>query len=150
AEAALERALEYAQQAGAVREAALVRGRRCVFAVRALPATEAISICEQMLRESEGVLDVEERACESLGVLLGMRGRFDEGMAMFARARSLRYQLGQDLFAAGMAMAIAMLKLTAQEPVAAEHELEAASIALAPMQADDLRSSIDAVRARAI
>jgi tetratricopeptide (TPR) repeat protein len=103
-----------------------------------------------MLRESEGNRDVEARACESLAVLLGMQGRFDEGMAMFGRARSLRYELGQDLYATGLAMGIAILKLTAGEPVAAQNELEAASPALARMRARDLRSSMDAVLARAL
>jgi class 3 adenylate cyclase/tetratricopeptide (TPR) repeat protein len=150
AEVALERALEHALRAGAVREAALARGRRCVFAARGLSTAEAIPICERMLRESEGVLDVEVRACESLAVLLGMRGRFEEGMAMFARARALRHELGQDLFATGLSMGIALLKLTAGEPLAAEIELESASQTLAPMGAHDLRSSIDAVLARAV
>jgi DNA-binding SARP family transcriptional activator/tetratricopeptide (TPR) repeat protein len=93
AEEAAERAISYYQRGGwspstslGVLTDALHWGPR--------PVEEAIDRCEQLLREHAGDRASEANVYSSLGLLEGMRGRFDTGLAHIDVTRAMYDELG--------------------------------------------------------
>jgi len=122
-EAAAARAVEHARRAGDRREEALsarLLGGALVYGPTAI--SEAVPRCEDILRRAPDSPMLEVAILPVLGALYGMGGRFEEGRALFDRARSLQEELGLRFLSARMALLLGDFEMLAREPAAAERE----------------------------
>ncbi len=87
------------------------------------PVPEAITRCEEILRESTSSRMLEANVLGDLGFLFGLQGRADQARHHFARSREIYEQLGPKHLLAVLAMRWGHAELTAGDPVAAEDEL---------------------------
>ncbi len=88
------------------------------------PVEEAITRCEQLLRDHAGDRASEANVLVWLGGLKGMRGCFNEGLALVERAKTVYEELGQTLAAGDTCGLVrAALHVLADEPQAAEDAL---------------------------
>lgn len=123
AAAALERALEHAQRAGAVREAMPIVSfiATCVY-WGPTPVSEGLETCADLLRRAEGHRVAEANVITYLAGLRGLVGDFEESRALVAQARHVFEDLD---YAAGLAAATPVfgtVELAAGDPAAAERE----------------------------
>jgi class 3 adenylate cyclase/tetratricopeptide (TPR) repeat protein len=124
ADAAFERAIEYARRAGGGWEEAWLQGQYMGSGTYGpVPAAEVARRCEDVLARSEGVGGVEARALRALAAVRAMEGRFDEARELAARARSILEELGQRLRAAFVSETSGFIETLAGDFVAAEREL---------------------------
>src|SRR6266511_3039302 len=87
------------------------------------PVPEAITRCEEILRESSSSRMLEADVLGDLGFLFGLQGRADQARHHFARSREIYEQLGAKPLLGAVAMRWGHAELTAGDPVAAEDEL---------------------------
>jgi tetratricopeptide (TPR) repeat protein len=84
------------------------------------------------------------------GVFAAMSGRFDEGRALVAEARSSAEALGSDVRAAGWARHAGRIELLADDPIGAERELRPAYERLAATREKGWRASVAFLLAEAL
>ncbi|HMJ00058.1 MAG TPA: adenylate/guanylate cyclase domain-containing protein [Gaiellaceae bacterium] len=127
-EQALRRSIEHARRAGDRRGEleGLVWLLRLHWFGPA-PVNAGIRLCEQTLAEADAEPRVASIATQVLGVLYGLRGDFEHGRELLARAGAMQDELGMELAkAAGNAMMSAGLEQLAQDYDAAEAMLRPA------------------------
>jgi class 3 adenylate cyclase/tetratricopeptide (TPR) repeat protein len=91
------------------------------------PVDAGIRLCEQTLAEADAEPGVASIATQVLGVLYGLRGDFEHGRELLARAGAMQIELGMEIArAAGTAMMSAGLEQLAQDYEAAEAVLRPA------------------------
>jgi class 3 adenylate cyclase/tetratricopeptide (TPR) repeat protein len=122
--AALEHALEHARRAGDTRESSRAAGALMqAILFGPTPVDAAIDRAHLFLRESEGDQLLTASILSSLGVLLAMRGEFEEARAHWARARAFWDDLGMAQFRAIGAIDASAIELLAGDAAAAERQL---------------------------
>lgn len=90
------------------------------------PADDALRRCVEMLRGVSRNLLMQANIASSLTGLLAMRSRFDEARTAYRRAEAIYDDLGLRLPLAGLRGIAGEVELLADEPVAAQRQLELA------------------------
>jgi class 3 adenylate cyclase/tetratricopeptide (TPR) repeat protein/thymidine kinase len=150
AEAALNRALEHAEAAGALREIAeAIHWLGAVRIFGPIHVDEGIRRFEEDLRRSSpGRREFD--ALRGLAVLHAMRGDFETAREMASRLQTLAEDLGADLRLAALAFWTAPVELLSGDPAAAERELRKSVDALQRLGETGYLSTLSAELAEAL
>jgi len=125
-DAALERAIEHARQAGAVWEEAESMAQYTGSGVYGpAPVSEVARRCEQMLASSRAGGTIEARVLRALASVRAMEGRFDEARTLARRSKEMLEDLGLRLRAAFVSETLGSIETLAGDDEAAERELRA-------------------------
>jgi tetratricopeptide (TPR) repeat protein len=141
--AALERALEHADRAGARQEEATLIGHLAITLVWGpTPVDEAISRCEGFYAQALGNRALEASCVSALATLRAMRGEIDEARNSWAQARAIYDELGHEYRRAARSLVPATVEMLAGNAVAAEAELRWGYDKLAAMGEKGMRSTL--------
>ena len=148
---ALERALDYAEQAGGEAEVASCQ----VMLASALyygptPVPEARQRCDEILSRAAGHPIVEGNILCYLGGLAAMEGLFDEARGLHRRGRRIFEDLGHTVGVAGSTTVSGPIELLAGDPVAAERDLRAGYETFEAMGETGILSTLAALLAEAV
>jgi class 3 adenylate cyclase/tetratricopeptide (TPR) repeat protein len=126
-ESALEHVLEHTRRAGdRLREAdALALLGPSIF-WGPTPVSVGLPRVEAVLESTRGRKSLESWACRPLAGFYAMQGRFDEGRALLAQARSVMEELARPVEATVLAFWTGPLEMLAGDPAAAEREYRTA------------------------
>ena len=148
---ALDRALDYAREAGDLREVAfLVAQLAQSFYFGPTPVEEAIERCEQFLNDVTGDPALEAAIGSTLAGLHAMRGDFDEARQLWAKAHRLYDALGLGFRRAGRSYIPAWIETLAGDYDAAERELRWGYETLEQMGAEGQQGTIAAFLAEVV
>ena len=130
-EAALERGLAHARQAGNERDiASILRLLPLAALFGPRPIEDALERCEEIRRQAAGDRGVEAVVTMAVAVLQARLGRFDDARRLERRSEELFRELGLSVSRSGVGMYAGTIELLAGDPEAAERELQAAVEAL--------------------
>src|SRR5712691_11468365 len=151
AEAALQRAAEYARRAGDRRtEAQSLHLLVGAALYGPAPVSEGARLCESILARLDEQQRVRAAALRALGALRAMHGRFDEGRELLEQQRAMLEDLGLTVTAASSAETFGFLELLADDPAAAERELRIGSERLERLGETNNLPNIAAMLAQAL
>jgi class 3 adenylate cyclase/tetratricopeptide (TPR) repeat protein len=151
AEAAFERATEYARRAGdRRREIENLGFLASIPGWGPLPASKAIEACDRIVARAAGHRRVEALALVASGHLEAIRGRPDVGRDLVARGRSILREVGLNTLEAATTHAAGMVELIAGDPEAAERLWREGYEALERMGERAYRSTSAALLAHAL
>ena len=120
-ERAVERALHHARRAGDVHEEARIVDNLCAILVYGpTPAETALRRCSELLDSTKSNRLVESYVMSSLALLKAMRGEFDEGRRLCARAEKIYDDLGLRLALVALTEISGTIELLADDLAAAE------------------------------
>jgi class 3 adenylate cyclase/tetratricopeptide (TPR) repeat protein len=148
---ALERALDYARQAGDLREEAMnvaLLAQSLYFGPT--PVDEAIERCERFLSDVTGDRSLQAAIGSTLAGLHAMRGEFDEARQLWASADKLYELLGLSFRRAARSYIPARIEILAGDYDAAERELRRGYETLERMGEKSLRTTIAAFLAEVV
>jgi predicted ATPase/class 3 adenylate cyclase len=114
------------------------------------PVEAAIAACEEMLAGDLGNRQAEAIVLDSLTLLHGLNGDFDQGRDASRKAKAMLDDIGASVLAASMSHCLAHLELLAGRPEAAVTPLREAYETLEQMEEIWIRPSIGAMLSRAL
>jgi class 3 adenylate cyclase/tetratricopeptide (TPR) repeat protein len=120
-EAAMMRAVDYAAASGDERaegQAIALRASAVLWGPK--PVDQAIEICRESLDRLRGRAAPEAHVRGSLGLLMTMKGQFEEARDMASRAEETWADLGLEMEIAGHAQVHGQIEMLANDPAAAE------------------------------
>jgi class 3 adenylate cyclase/predicted ATPase len=91
-----------------------------------LPVEDGIRVIEQVRGDPDASSRVQAQALISTGFLQALQGQFDDARSLAGQGRALLRELGLDLDWAAVSHLTGQIELFADDPHAAEHELQSA------------------------
>ena len=135
-------------------EERLVRQGATGYAVAAVlgttPVTEALAVCERILRDVEGDRRAEAIVCGALAQLRAMQGDFDEAREMYRQEVSLLTDLGVSRESASTSIESARVEVMAGDLEAAESHLRRDDSHLAELGERYFRSTVAGMLGRVL
>jgi tetratricopeptide (TPR) repeat protein len=135
-------------------EERLVRQGATGYAVASVlgttPVTEAVAVCERILRDVEGDRRAEALVYGALAQLKAMEGAFDEARAMYGQEVSLLADLGVSRESASTSIESARVEMLAGDLEAAESHLRRDDATLAELGERYFRSTVAGMLGRVL
>jgi class 3 adenylate cyclase/tetratricopeptide (TPR) repeat protein len=135
-------------------EERLVRQGATGYAVAAVlgttPVTEALAVCERILRDVEGDRRAEAIVCGAVAQLRAMQGDFDEARQMYRQEMSLLDDLGTSRESASTSIESARVEVLAGDLEAAEAHLRRDDALLAELGERYFRSTVAGMLGRVL
>jgi predicted ATPase len=135
-------------------EERLVRQGATGYAVASVlgttPVTEALDVCERILRDVSGDRRAEANVCGALAQLRAMQGDFDEARAMYRKEVSLLHDLGVSRESASTSIESARVEILAGDLEAAEAHLRRDDALLAELGERYFRSTVAGMLGRVL
>jgi class 3 adenylate cyclase/tetratricopeptide (TPR) repeat protein len=135
-------------------EERLVRQGATGYAVAAVlgttPVTEALGVCERILRDVKGDRRAEAIVCGAVAQLRAMQGDFDEAREMYRQEVSLLDDLGTSRESASTSIESARVEIMAGDLAAAEEHLRRDDALLAELGERYFRSTVAGMLGRVL